>query len=149
MLLMLVDDRRAITHQTVDRSHGRISDGQVDPQPTLMPSPDTHHTEIGGIEDPRNSYVEAQPQWDSSYTAYSQAGPLVPLATTTDFRTFERHGVVMPPEDKDAALYPVRFDGRWAMLHRPVSHMPTGAHLWLSFSADLKHWGDHQILLRA
>ena len=27
----------------------------------------------------------------------------------------------MPPEDKDAALFPRRFDGRWAMIHRPVA----------------------------
>ena len=84
-----------------------------------------------------------------TYTAYSQAGPLVSLATTHDFRSFERHGAVMPPEDKDAALFPVRFDGRWAMIHRPVPNMPSGAHIWLSFSPDLKHWGDHQVLLRA
>jgi len=56
----------------------------------------------------------------------------------------------MPPEDKDAALFPVRFNGRWAMLHRPVPAAGlTGAHIWLSWSPDLKHWGDHHILLRA
>jgi predicted GH43/DUF377 family glycosyl hydrolase len=149
VLLMRVEDRRGISHLTVARSRDGISDWQIDPQPTLMPSPDTHPEEIWGIEDPRITYLEDQHQWAITYTAYSQAGPLVSLATTTDFRTFERHGVVMPPEDKDAALFPVRFDGRWAMIHRPVSHMPTGAHIWLSFSTDLKHWGDHQILLRA
>ena len=56
----------------------------------------------------------------------------------------------MPPEDKDAALFPIRFNGRWAMLHRPVpSSGLAGAHIWLSWSPDLKHWGDHRILLRA
>lgn len=149
VLLMRVEDRRGISHLTVARSRDGISDWQIDPQPTLMPSPDIHPEEIWGIEDPRITYLEDQHQWAITYTAYSQAGPLVSLATTTDFCTFERHGVVMPPEDKDAALFPVRFDGRWAMIHRPVSHMPTGAHIWLSFSTDLKYWGDHQILLRA
>ena len=40
----------------------------------------------------------------------------------------------MPPEDKDAALFPVRFQGRWAMIHRPIistvtmgGHAPGGA----------------------
>ena len=56
----------------------------------------------------------------------------------------------MPPEDKDAALFPVRFNGRWAMLHRPMpAAASVGAHIWLSWSPDLKHWGDHHILLRA
>jgi predicted GH43/DUF377 family glycosyl hydrolase len=54
----------------------------------------------------------------------------------------------MPPEDKDAALFPRRFDGRWAMIHRP-SPLRGGAHMWISYSPDLRHWGDHQLLLEA
>ena len=54
----------------------------------------------------------------------------------------------MPPEDKDAALFPRRFDGRWAMIHRP-SPLRGGAHMWISFSPDLRHWGDHTLLLEA
>ena len=54
----------------------------------------------------------------------------------------------MPPEDKDAALFPRRIDGRWAMIHRPS---PIGgfAHMWISYSPDLRHWGDHTLLLEA
>lgn len=56
----------------------------------------------------------------------------------------------MPPEDKDAAVFPVRFDGRWAMLHRPAAKLPDiPANIWISFSPDLKHWGDHQEVIRA
>ena len=29
----------------------------------------------------------------------------------------------MPPENKDAAVFSVRFNGKWALLHRPVSGM--------------------------
>ena len=53
----------------------------------------------------------------------------------------------MPPEDKDAALLPVRIDGLWAMIHRPVTSV--GAHIWISYSPDLKHWGSHRLLLEA
>ena len=88
--------------------------------------------------------------WAVVYTAYSAGGPLVSLATTKDFRTIDRKGVVMPPEDKDAALFPEQFEGRWAMLHRPVtSFAGFGAHIWISFSPDLRHWGDHTLLLEA
>jgi len=55
----------------------------------------------------------------------------------------------MPPEDKDAAVFPRKFGGRYAMIHRPVSTGSSGAHIWLSFSPDLMHWGDHHILLHA
>jgi predicted GH43/DUF377 family glycosyl hydrolase len=72
----------------------------------------------------------------------------VSLATTRDFRTVKRLGPVMPPEDKDAALFPRRFGDRWAMIHRP-SPLRGGAHMWMSFSPDLRHWGDHTMLLEA
>ena len=65
-----------------------------------------------------------------------------------DFRTVTRLGPVMPPEDKDAALFPRRFDGRWAMIHRPTP-LRGGAHMWVSYSPDLRHWGDHTLLLEA
>jgi predicted GH43/DUF377 family glycosyl hydrolase len=36
------------------------------------------------------------------------------------------------------------------MLHRPAATISgLGCHIWLSYSADLKHWGDHQIIVRA
>ena len=54
----------------------------------------------------------------------------------------------MPPEDKDAALFPRRIDGRWAMIHRP-SPLRGFAHIWISYSPDLRHWGDHELLLEA
>ncbi len=150
LLLMRVEDRRGISHLTVARSLDGITNWRIDPGPTLSPSPQTHPEEVWGIEDPRITYIEEQKLWVVAYTAYSKGGPLVSLATTKDFKSFERKGAVMPPEDKDAALFPVRFGGRWAMLHRPVPAFPgVGAHIWISFSPDMKHWGDHQILVTA
>jgi len=71
----------------------------------------------------------------------------VSLATTRDFVTFTRLGPVTHPENRNAAVFPVRFDGRYAMLNRPATSQPIGEHIWLSFSPDLLHWGDHQIVL--
>jgi predicted GH43/DUF377 family glycosyl hydrolase len=150
ILLLRVEDRRGHSHLTVARSRDGISGWVIDPQPTFVGDPDRYPEEIWGVEDPRITYLEEQKRWAITYTAYSVGGPLVALAVTSDFRNFERLGPVMPPDDKDAALFPVRFNGRWAMLHRPVpSAGLTGAHIWLSWSPDLKHWGDHHILLRA
>src|SRR6266508_2730076 len=103
--------------------------------------------ELWGIEDPRITYVLELKQYAILYTAYSRGGPGVSMALTKDFRTFERLGVVMSPEDKDAALLPRRINGEWALIHRPVGSV--GAHMWLSFSNDLKHWGTHKLMLEA
>ncbi len=150
LLLMRVEDRRGLSHLTAARSRDGVTGWRIDPGPTLAPSPESHPEEIWGIEDPRVTRIESLNLWAVVYTAYSRGGPLVSLATTDDFKTFERKGVVMPPEDKDAALFPVQFKGRWAMLHRPVPGFAgVGAHIWISFSPDMKHWGDHQILIPA
>jgi predicted GH43/DUF377 family glycosyl hydrolase len=53
----------------------------------------------------------------------------------------------MPPEDKDAALLPRRIGGYWALIHRPMTTL--GAHMWISYSPDLRHWGRHKIMLEA
>jgi len=72
------------------------------------------------------------------------------FALTEDFENFEKLGAIMPPEDKDAALFPRRINGKWFLIHRPISiHHGPGAHIWISRSDDLKYWGDHQILIRA
>ena len=150
LLLMRVEDRRGISHLTVARSVDGIGNWRIESSPALAPEPKSHPEEIWGIEDPRITRIDELGLWVVVYTAYSRGGPLVALATTEDFKTFRRMGAVMPPEDKDAALFPVRFGGRWAMIHRPVSVFTgMGAHIWISFSPDMKHWGGHNILLRA
>ena len=150
LLLTRVEDRRGLSHLTVARSKDGFTNWRVDPHPTLQADPVGHPEEIWGIEDPRVCRMDGETRCIISYTAYSNGGPLVSLATTEDFVHFERLGPVMPPDDKDAALFPVLFGGRYAMLHRPSGSISElGCHIWLSYSPDLKHWGDHQIVVRA
>jgi predicted GH43/DUF377 family glycosyl hydrolase len=150
LLLVRVEDFRGISHLTVARSKDGITNWQIDSAPTLKPEPEQYPEELWGIEDPRITWIEEMGEWAICYTAYSQGGPLVSLALTGDFKTFRRLGPVMPPEDKDAALFPVKFNGLWAMLHRPVPRSSMlGAHIWLSFSPNLKHWGEHHEIIQA
>ena len=148
ILLMRVEDLRGISHLTVARSDDGRTGWRVDPEPTMMPDPDHHPEEVWGIEDPRITWLPEREEWAVAYTAFSRRGPLVSLATTHDFRQFHRLGPAMPPEDKDAALFPRRIDGRWALIHRPTP-LAGPAHIWLAFSPDLRHWGDHTLLLPA
>ena len=148
ILLMRVEDLRGISHLTVARSDDGRTGWRVDPEPTVMPDPDHHPEEVWGIEDPRITWLPEREEWAVAYTAFSRRGPLVSLATTHDFRQFHRLGPAMPPEDKDAALFPRRIDGRWALIHRPTP-LAGPAHIWIAFSPDLRHWGDHTLLLPA
>ncbi|MGQ9558191.1 MAG: glycosidase [Desulfurispora sp.] len=154
LLLARVEDRRGFSHLTKAISRDGITGWQIDVQPTLAPEPEIYPEEAWGIEDPRITYIDELQQYAITYTAYSHGGPLVSLALTKDFSTFEKLGPIMPPEDKDAALFPRRFSGKWALIHRPIpasygAAAHTGAHIWISQSTDLKYWGDHQILINA
>jgi len=147
LLLCRVEDRRGISSLWAARSPDGVSGWQVDSEPALLPKPQAHPEETWGVEDPRIVWLTELEKYAVTYTAYSPTGPAVSLALTADFRNYERVGVVMPPEDKDAALLPRRFNGRWLMLHRPrTGH---GSDIWLAESPDLVHWGRHRILLAA
>ncbi|MBI2876402.1 MAG: glycosidase [Candidatus Tectomicrobia bacterium] len=147
LLLCRVEDRRGHSHLCAARSRNGVDGWEVDPQPTLMPDVANHPEELWGIEDPRITYVPDLGKYVIAYTSYSHGGPGVSLALTEDFREFERYGVIMSPEDKDAALLPRRIGDNWALIHRPVTTL--GAHIWISYSPDLRHWGSHRLVLEA
>ncbi len=147
LLLCRVEDRRGLSHLCAARSSNGIDGWKIDPQPTLLPDPNNYPEELWGIEDPRITFVPELKKYAVVYTAYTRDGPGVALALTEDFKNFERYGVIMPPEDKDAALLPYRIDGNWAMIHRPMS--PARAHMWISYSPDLKNWGKHVLMMVA
>jgi predicted GH43/DUF377 family glycosyl hydrolase len=147
LLLCRVEDRSGLSHLCAARSANSIDNWRIDSKPTLMANPKEFPEEIWGIEDPRITYVPELEQYAIAYTSFARGGPGVSLALTKDFRSFERFGVIMSPEDKDAALLPRRIGGRWALIHRPMTAL--GAHMWISYSPDLRHWGSHKIILEA
>ncbi len=147
LLLCRVEDRNGLSHLCAARSANGIDGWRIDPEPTLKACPREYPEEIWGIEDPRITYVPELEQYAVAYTSFARGGPGVSLALTKDFKTFERFGVIMQPEDKDAALLPRRINGNWALIHRPVT--ATGAHMWISYSPDLRYWGRHKVILEA
>lgn len=147
LLLCRVEDRRGHSHLCAARSTNGVDNWQIDRQPTLLADPDHFPEELWGVEDPRITHIPELNKYAIVYTAFTSGGPGVALALTEDFYHFERYGMIMPPEDKDAALFPHRIGNNWAMIHRPVSY--PGAHIWMSYSPDLRHWGSHKLMLNA
>jgi predicted GH43/DUF377 family glycosyl hydrolase len=146
VLLVRVEDLSGISHLRVARSSDGVGGWQFDTEPLISPDPVLHPEEVWGCEDPRLAWLDERGAWAITYTAYSRRGPLVALALTEDFRTVTRIGPVLPPENKDAALFPRRIGGRWAMINRPTPQLgPAG--LWLCWSLDLQYWGDHALVL--
>jgi predicted GH43/DUF377 family glycosyl hydrolase len=147
LLLCRVEDRRGLSHLCVARSANGMDHWQIDPELALRPDPENFPEELWGVEDSRITYVPELDQYAVAYTAFTHEGPGVALALTNDFQTYERFGLIVPPEDKDAALLPQRINGQWALIHRPISGRR--AHIWISYSTDLRHWGGHRVMLEA
>jgi predicted GH43/DUF377 family glycosyl hydrolase len=144
LLLVRVEDMRGFSHLTIARSKDGKTDWRIAPTPTLKPSV-RYKEERWGLEDPRIVWLEDQKKYAITYVSFSTGGPLVSLVLTKDFQTFTRLGALLPPEDKDASLFPRLINGRFALIHRPI--IRGEAHIWICFSPDLKHWGDHRMLI--
>ncbi len=98
-----------------------------------------------GVEDPRISRIDGR--WYFTYVAVSPAGVATALASTADFTSFRRHGIIFCPENKDVVLFPETIQGHYWALHRPNAATPFSTpEMWLARSDDLVHWGDHQRL---
>ena len=98
-----------------------------------------------GVEDARITAIGDR-FW-ISYVAVSRHGAATSLASTVDFRTFERHGVIFCVENKDVVLFPERIGDEYVALHRPNGATPfTRPEIWVARSSDLLRWGRHQPL---
>ena len=130
-------------------SHLRVArslDGEhftIDPAPALFPATEY---ETYGLEDPRITLIDGT--YYIAYTAVSPRGIVVALASTRDFKTYERLGVMLPPDNKDVALFPEKINGRYYTLHRPCQSAIGRTEIWLAESPDLVSWGRHQSILR-
>lgn len=99
-----------------------------------------------GIEDCRVSKIEDT--YHLTYTAVSENGVGVGLRTTTDWTNFQNLGMILPPHNKDCAIFEELIDGKYYALHRPSSPQIGGNYIWLAESYDGMHWGNHQCLLK-
>ncbi len=147
LLLCRVEDRSGLSHLCAARSKNGVTNWVIDKTPTLLPDPTNYPEEYWGIEDPRITYLPEKGEYAVAYTSYSMSGPAVSIAMTKDFREFDRVGMVLPPINKDAALLSHKIGDKWAMIHRPTTSKYS--HIWISFSPDLNHWGDHELILCA
>lgn len=99
-----------------------------------------------GIEDCRVSRIGER--FYLTYTAVSRYGAAVGLMTTEDWRSFTPMGVILPPHNKDVALFDRTFDGLFKCLHRPMGSEVGGPYIWVSSSNDLLSWGAHRCIAR-
>ncbi|MHB1125487.1 MAG: glycoside hydrolase family 130 protein [Bacillota bacterium] len=101
------------------------------PEPVFVPA---HESEKMGCEDPRLIAIEGRIYM--LYTAYDGITPQIALASIAEddlihqrWQHWHRHGLVFPGfPNKDAVLFPERFNGKLAMYHRIAPS------IWVTYS---------------
>ena len=131
----------SISHLRLARSRDG-ADFKVDETPTIFPAAPY---ERYGIEDPRITLLDGR--WWINYSAVSEAGVVTALISTTDWRRFERHGILFAPTDKDVCIFPEKVGGRCVCRHRPWAQGIGTPSIWTAYSGDLIHWGEHELTL--
>ena len=148
VLLARVEELTGISHLTVARSANGVDGWSVDAEPLLAPTTGVE-SEQWGFEDARTVWVDELDRWVITCTSYGPAGPAVFLAITEDFRSVKRLGIVVAPEDKNAALLPERINGKWVLFHRPKTEFGGGrGEIVLSRSHDLRSWSPPEVVLQ-
>lgn len=127
-----------MSHLRVARSRDGIR-FVVDDSPAVTP---TTRFEEYGCEDPRATLIDGV--WHITYVSVGRLGISTSRLTTTDFRSFDHLGLMFLPDQKDVVLFPGRIGGRFAAFTRPMPQsFGRVLGLWIAFSDDLVHWGDH------
>ncbi|HEY3126822.1 MAG TPA: glycoside hydrolase family 130 protein [Candidatus Limnocylindria bacterium] len=136
-----IDFLAQISHLRVARSTDGVN-FTVDETPAVAPHTDM---EEYGVEDPRATFIDGE--WHITYVSVSRWGITTSLATTTDFRSFERRGVIFLPDHKDVVIFPEKIGGRYVALTRPMPQSFSRIFgIWIAFSEDLLAWGGHETL---
>ncbi|NLN75444.1 MAG: glycosidase [Armatimonadetes bacterium] len=131
----------SISHLRLARS----KDGHnftVEEKPSLWPD---QPYEAYGLEDPRITKLD-----DTYWIVYKGVAPFAItqcLASTKDFVNWTKHGIIFPPENMDAMIFPEKVRGKYVALHRPQPKMMGAPNMWIAYSEDLIHWGEHALLL--
>ena len=131
-----------LSHIRIARSKDGIN-FTVDDNPFIYPC---SSSESFGTEDARISRIDDI--YYITYTAVSSDGWATALATTRDFKTMERKGIIFPPPNKDVSIFPEKINGKYLALHRPHNEGFGKPSIWYSESPDLLHWGSHKCLIR-
>lgn len=100
-----------------------------------------------GLEDPRITAIEGDGAFRITAAAASEHGVCTVLMSTGDFTSFNHGGIIFCRENKDVVLFPEKVDGRYVAIHRPTGKFEvTQPEMWISYSPDLRYWGDHRPL---
>ena len=102
-----------------------------------------------GIEDPRITKIKNK--YIMTYVSLSRLnGISTNYAISNDGIKWHKEGIMFRHQNKDVVLFPEKIKNRYVAFHRPDGNFNFSlAHMWISYSKDLKYWGDDESVLMA
>ena len=128
----------SLSHLRIARSKDGIH-FEIDEHPAILPLAEE---ESWGMEDPRITKIGDK--YYINYTSVTENGAGTSLISTKDFCTFERHGIIFAPENKDVTIFPQKINGKYVAFNRPVPGGIGNPQMWIAKSPDLIHWGEQR-----
>lgn len=122
--------------------------------------------EKGAIEDPR--LIKIKKRIFMTYVALGVAPhqrpkpgvgmlkqiPKTALASTTNFKKWQRHGSLTPEgaDDRDAVLFSEKINNKFVLIHRPHNWIgrqygTMAPAIWIAYSRNLRKWYSHNLLM--
>jgi len=102
------------------------------------------------INDPRLTVIDSRCY--ITFAIIARSGVRGGIAVTDDFENFEILYTSLP-DNRNLVLFPEKIVDRFLRLERPFANYlrtdPGRFDIWISASPDIKHWGNHQLLLKA
>lgn len=129
---------------------------EIEKEPILLPLPD----EYGKCNDPRVTYIDgwyylcyccdpdAKYYNDNSGEVEKNEGCYLCIAKSKDLHNWERV-YKSEPDNRNGVLFPEKINGMFVRLDRPFGrgYNNNGYDVWVSYSPDLKFWGEHSRVL--
>lgn len=138
LLLLRVEDFARQVNFHVATSEDGV-DFEINPEPIHYP--------LREIEEQHGTYrfdMRITPLEGAYYVCHAVwitgLGCMIGMARTTDFAHFEPMPHLSVPHNRNAVLFPEKINGLYARLERPQDS--EGGRIWVTYSPDLRYWGD-------
>lgn len=142
------DGKRAFAHCKIGYAESDDGIKWTVSKKTLLCPEDMHDSDVTRVYDPRLTVID-----DELYMCFAvdtHHGIRGGIAHIHDFDNIEVLHLTAP-DNRNMVLFPQKIGGRFARLERPFPVYSRGGKdrfdIWISFSNDLKYWGDTKLLL--
>ncbi len=141
-----VERREGYQSLRVGWSDDGITNWKFDAEEALVPTTEPFKSYEDARNDPRITQIG-----DTYYICHAsenRLGGQISVASTKDFKKFEKIAVASEPTNRNMVLFPEKIGGLYVRLDRPFE-LGGGGNLWISYSPDLVYWGRSECIMQS